>query len=107
MRMPLGGGSPWGGDPWGASPVGAPGQIAPGWQPQHRAVESSIPFHSRPKARKPFLYANTGCVGFPGVFITPGTYFIILKVINPYVGNRFKSIMCGAHICNIKKKRAK
>ena len=43
---------------------------------RHRAVESSIPFHSRPKACEPFLYANPGCVGSPGVFITPGTYFI-------------------------------
>ena len=33
-------------------------------------------FHGRPKAWKPFLYANPGCVGSPGVFITPGTYFI-------------------------------
>ena len=40
-----------------------------------RAMESSIPFH-RPNACEPFLYANPGCVGSPGVFITPGTYFI-------------------------------
>ena len=40
-----------------------------------RAMESSIPFH-RPNACEPFLYANPGCVGSPGVFITPGTYFM-------------------------------
>ena len=44
----------------------------PGWQ------ESSIPFHSRTKACEPFHYANPGCVGSPGVFITPGTYFIVV-----------------------------
>ena len=44
-----------------------------------RAMESSIPFH-RPNACEPFLYANPGCVGSPGVFITPGTYF--MKSIN-------------------------
>ena len=40
-----------------------------------RAMESPIPFH-RLNACEPFLYANPGCVGSPGVFITPGTYFI-------------------------------
>ena len=63
---------------------GFPWAEAPGHRPQGMSYMLqffslngiSIPFQSRPKACKPFLYANPGCVGSPGVFITPGTYFM-------------------------------
>ena len=66
---------------------GFPWAEAPGHRPQGMSYMLqffslngiSIPFQSRPKACKPFLYANPGCVGSPGVFITPGTYFIRVR----------------------------
>ena len=70
-----------------------------------RAMESSIPFH-RPNACEPFHYANPGCVGSPGVFITPGTYFKVSPATeggyfgeNSYVGEKCQFQVAGPSFC--------
>ena len=65
-----------------------------------RAMESSIPFH-RPNACEPFLYANPGCVGSPGVFITPGISGDRGGVFgkNSYVGEKCQFQPAGPSFC--------